>query len=320
MCRKDIDFSSLQADISYLDSIEEQLSESEYQIIDLDDTQITVDHVNSDNTKYVETLPTNINSLIDKVTDKTEITDSVNDDEKFVEVDVVEKDVYDFWTDVDDESDVFDEEPSTSFANKISKDDKALQVAINFVAEKRLDESTIGFLEDVFITFGYGRTKRALSERLDAGHTVEELEAAFWVKSIWDSSSHFGLSFIGTLDRNSGAERKYCSWIQALTLITRLPENISYEEVLDVMENQFDNWYHSPNARKRFPMFIDYLFMHPHPLSNVSCADIGFDYPVGYESIDSDWINHTLHPDTQLLIDYGLYSNRNTELNFEVES
>lgn len=318
MCRKDIDLSSLQADFNYLDGIEEQLSETEYQIIDLDEAPSKDKQVYSSETEHEATLSTNHSSEIDKPSETTEIVDSV-DDEDFLDTDDVENDVYDFWTDIDDESDVFDEVPSTSIANKISKDDKALQVAINFVAKHGLDESTVSFFEEVFVTFGYGRTKRSLSERLDAGHTVEELEAAFWIKSIWLSSEHFGLSFRGVSDRISGTERKYCSWIQALTLVNRLPVNVSYDEVLDVMEHQFDNWYHSPNARQRFPMFIDYLFTHPHPLSNVPCADAGFDHFVGYDATDADWLNQTLHPDTQLLIDYGLYSNRYTELNFEVE-
>ena len=85
------------------------------------------------------------------------------------------------------------------------------------------------------------------------------------------------------------------------------------------MEYQFDNWYHSPSARKRFTMFIDYLFEDTDQLCNISCADFSFNHPVGNDHFDADWLKYTLHPDSQRLIDFGLHSNRYLELNFEME-
>mgnify|MGYP001118318994 CR=1 FL=1 len=322
MCRNDIDLSCLQTDISYLDDIEDLLSESEYQIIDSDVIPTSAEQSDSNKQKHeieLSTIQKNSQYTIEDIPEIVTSEEETGVDYNFIIDDDIEGDISEFWAVIPDETDVFEELPSGSIAKTISKDEKALQVAINFVSEKDLDPLTIDFFEEVFITFGYGKTKRALSERLDAGHSVEELEAAFWVKSIWTSCSQFGLSFREMKDRRTSEEYKHCSWIQALKLITRLPENLCYEEVLDVMENQFDNWYQSSDARKRYKSFIDYLFMHPHPLKHIPYADVGFVQPVGYESNDTDWLNQNLHPDSQRLIDYGLYSNRHTELNFEVE-
>ena len=163
MCRKDINFSDLQADLTYLENIEHELIEAEYDIFEKDERLTKANPFNA-----VGLISNNVQSLqvIDNSVNKKSFDDvSVEQKPVIDELSIVdtEHDIYDFWTDIDDDLDISDEHPSALLSKSLTKYDKAFQVAIEFVSEHGLDESYVSFFEEVFVTFGYGRTKRALS-------------------------------------------------------------------------------------------------------------------------------------------------------------
>lgn len=321
MCRRDINFTDLEVDLNYLNEVEHDLTENEYNIFN----QYNTEEKNKSSlipaniTKVISTHPHISFDVIEEI--PLSDVDNIVEKELLGEPELFEdddEDVYNFWSDFD----VEDASPTTDKqyfnVDKLSRADKARQVAINFIAEQELDESDMSFIEEVFITLGYGKTRTALINALSTGHCIESIKRAFWIKLIWAGSPHFWQSFKGNLNTHSNRTFDYCSWVQALSVVSVLPENIGYEELIDFLENEHECWFISSTLRKTYPQFIRYLFVYRCDNKNMTFAENGFVAPSDYESESLEWVNQPLHPDMQFLDDLGLLSNSHHEISLEV--
>lgn len=219
-----------------------------------------------------------------------------------------EAELFDFW---DDESSSLEEdesEKSVALDNRLTIEERAKLIAVECILDFEWDTNKLSFLTELFSTRAWGSTKKALEREVQIGTTVDELELAFEVKTLWQDSSRYWISFSKAWALSESADATYqsCSWKQALYLVRAFNGLPSIEEIYDFLECEFDNWYHNRILRRCFPAFSKYLFMYRLNARNISTMFEGFELPVEHDGLEGDWLQQPLSKEMFKLSECGL--------------
>jgi hypothetical protein len=177
----------------------------------------------------------------------------------------LELDLFNFWEDQFDDNDGEDDDASlteVSLGATIGRAERARQVATHTVAKMGWDLSKLDLVEEVFFTLGWNSARRAFEDAVADGASYEEMSLAFQIKTMWVSNPRYWLSFYRFwMDgEDTFGTCRTCSWPNALALVRIFSDLPAFEDIVVIVENEFDRWYESNLLRHKFPSFHHYIF------------------------------------------------------------
>lgn len=220
-------------------------------------------------------------------------------------------DIYDHWTDETEEDEEEQEYDTGVLVDRLTREERARQAAIECLISFEWNKSELAFLTHVFVVFGWSGAKKAIEREVLSGATHEELKLAFEIKQVWSECDRYWICFSGAWmpGESTVATYKCCSWRQALRLVRIFDGIPCVEEVLDLVESEFDYWFNQKILRSRFPAFSSYLFSYRlnEFLPTINVAEPRrFDSDVGQDELDESWLNLGLSDQMRILGDYGI--------------
>lgn len=221
--------------------------------------------------------------------------------------DTFSDDLYGLWDDsFDDEVEDFTD--NGALDNTFTQEDRALAEAAKLITSFDWDRSALPFLTEVLCIKGWVNAKRALEREVAAGATLGELMLAFEVKNLWLDSPRYWIAFSKAYasGESTDAIYRHFSWRQALRLIRTFTDLPSFEEVYDLLEQEFDYWYDHKILRLCFPAFIKYLFNYRLNERNITSSIGGFGNAQDYDHVDELWASQTHSEEMQKLNEYGV--------------
>ncbi|WP_282115039.1 hypothetical protein [Pseudoalteromonas arctica] len=221
--------------------------------------------------------------------------------------DTFSDDLYGLWDDsFDDEVEDFTD--NGALDNTFTQEDRALAEAAKLITSFDWDRSALPFLTEVLCIKGWVNAKRALEREVAAGATLDELMLAFEVKNLWLDSPRYWIAFSKAYasGESTDAIYRHFSWRQALRLIRTFTDLPSFEEVYDLLEQEFDYWYDHKILRLCFPAFIKYLFNYRLNERNITSSIGGFGNAQDYDHVDELWASQTHSEEMQKLNEYGV--------------
>lgn len=213
-------------------------------------------------------------NLLDQLVDTENLV--ADDDEYWLDKDDVDETTlpvpeYNGWhkyeTEVDEYQDDIKQacELDVDTDSELTKEERALQAAIDVGRHFDLDQSEIRMLAEIFEMNGWSACKVAVERELEDGKSVEELRLAADVKEIWQEHFEFY--------SDSATHYRVLSWPAALSIIHSFDGYPSLEEVDLLLEQLYDHWYHDRVAKKINVLFGSYVLSKFNPGLDYSALD-----------------------------------------------
>ena len=224
------------------------------------------------------------------LTDEFDIYDR-NDDDEYAAYDFDPDDVYDSQ----DRSD-FDAVP---FDGRISREDRALQKAVELISRSGWSLSMLPLVQQIFVMSGWGATRLALEREIDKGMTPDELILAAHVKALWAENDYYWIAY--DKSGSSSLSQYIISWPTALRLVRVFESLPQVEELEQFIETLFEYWSDRSSLHKAFQSFSRFLWFRvfdlqgylpanlpfnicsPHELPVEEYSDLGIGDPLGIE-------------------------------------
>ncbi len=236
-----------------------------------------------------------------------------------------------------DPEEVFDnQEPIAAesndwLADKLTREDRALQKAAELIGNANWPLSTLPLIQQIFVMSGWGATRLALEREIKKGLTPGELILAAHIKVIWAENDIYWIAFDKT--GSSRLSHDVLSWPTALLIVRSFDSLPQVEEIEVFLENLFASWYENRTLRRAFKAFARYLwfrfanlegclpanqhfdFCDPRELPAEEYSDLGLCDPLEYEK-------------TETLRSYGVFQTKHpqepscyfSDKNFDAES
>lgn len=181
-----------------------------------------------------------------------------------------------------DPDDVFDSEEKVAaesndwLADKLSREDRALQKAAELIGKANWPLSTLPLVQQIFVMSGWGATRLALEREIEKGLTPEELILAAHIKVIWAENDIYWIAF----DKTGSSRLSYyvLSWPIALLIVRSFESLPQVEEIEVFLENLFASWYENTTLRRSFKAFARYLWFRFANLEGCLPASQHFDF------------------------------------------
>lgn len=234
---------------------------------------------------------------------------SLDDDEKTEELE---------WRDFEDLEE-FDEtaqrksQEEVQDGGKLSREQRALQVATEVLVQTDWDQSYLSSLQQTFIENGWSAARTAIEREISKGMLAEEFELARNIKKLWTYHDHYWMSFY-RLDPHSSLQQswpyhQFVSWPQALKIIRSFEAIPDFEEIYQFIEDSFNIWYDSDGFRTQFPSFLYFLLYRTDSTSYERSGEL-FKFslnPAMHDVFrDSDELIDQYSPEYQELLSLGL--------------
>ena len=175
-----------------------------------------------------------------------------------------------------DDEDEVDYEDKDGFAERLSREDRALQKAAELIGNANWPLSTLPLVQQIFVMSGWGATRLALEREIYRGLAPQELILASHIKVIWAENDIYWIAFDKT--GSSRLSHQVLSWPTAL-LIVRSFELLPQVEELEVfLEGLFAAWYENNILRRAFRAFARYLWFRFSNLHGCLPANQHFDF------------------------------------------
>lgn len=170
-----------------------------------------------------------------------------------------------------DEEDVEDDSTRVEFSEEVDTDaritraQRALQVAIEVGNGFDLETKEIFQLAEIFAASGWSATKTSVIAALSSDVTFEELWMAWQIKNIWLEHPEFSMSVETLLkypylaDGRTSGKYHVLSWPGAIRLLRAFPGLHDVEEVEVFLNDCFDHWYRRPKLWRSCRSFISYV-------------------------------------------------------------
>lgn len=208
-----------------------------------------------------------------------------------------------------DPDEVFDSEDTETddktdgLADKLSREDRALQKAAELIGKANWPLSTLPLIQQIFVMSGWGQARLALEREIEKGLTPDELILAAHIKVIWSENDIYWIAFDKT--GSSRLSHYVLSWPTALLIVRSFESLPQLEEIELFLENLFTSWYENIVLRRAFKAFGRYLwfrfanlegclpanqpfdFCDPHEFPTEEYSDLGLCDPLGYEKTET---------------------------------
>ena len=230
--------SLIELDLSYLadkvhfpiEEIENQDSTTEFeQSIELSDNEVSssLDEVYESEDFFAEK-------------EEKDSSDSVDHSEMYFDSDDEEYDLS--WAD----------DIHVEVGGKLTKDDRAWQVAMEVAAEYELDQGETENLAEIFIANGWSACRIAMERELSQGTSLEELLFAAEVKEVWEEYPEFYNEF--------ETAYRIMSWPLALSILCSFEGYPVIEEIEQMLLRLFEHWRRDKISTLIFRTFLEYLY------------------------------------------------------------
>lgn len=227
------------------------------------------------------------------------------------QLDVFEDELYFYQFDPDELlADNDSLQPETTATERITREERALQKAAEFVGKFDWPYSSLSLLKRVFYLNGWGATRVALEREAEKGLTPSELALAAHLKAIWANNEMYWIAFekTGSFNLSHGV----LSWPTALLIVRSFAELPQLSELEVLMEELFEAWYENRTLCRVHRAFARYLWFRFSDLRGSLPPDLWFDFlppsdlPVEqYSDLGSyDLLEIEKH---KLLSEYGVY-------------
>lgn len=174
------------------------------------------------------------------------------------------------------DADDFEEDPTREEleqhvlgSGRIARSERALQVALELGLDHGWDEAGIRLLAQVFELHWWSQAQVSMRRELDAGMTPDELALALELREFWRSRPEFAIDLRGdgspfdpTWGRGARAVPRYrqLSWPLALALARTLGAHPDPAELMQLLDEWYDQWYTSPRLRRIYGAFSTWLY------------------------------------------------------------
>lgn len=208
---------------------------------------------------------------------------------------------YEYLFDIDEVLDAEQlEDPDPQEITKgLTREQRARQKAADFVMFAGWPNSALRLVEQVFVTSGWGAARIALEREVQKGLTPNELVLASHLKAIWAENDYYWLAF-----ERSGSTRlshHILSWPMALHIVRSYDSLPQLEELMTLLDSEYDYWIERPQLTKAFRSFTRYLwfrfsgvkgvlppeqffcFGFPDDMELENVSDLGIADSLGYE-------------------------------------
>ena len=171
----------------------------------------------------------------------------------------------DDWGRYEDELDEFDEEAgafpdeTVQTEGRLSRKQRANQIAIEIGQRVDWDAAGIDLLSEVFLRYGWSATRASIERALESEMTPEELRLTMAVREMWQDSGIFSEACVGFAHHHGIPGFGALSWPMALALVRRFDGLPDLCEIEDYIQLRFDEWIQSTRLHRRFPAFGGYL-------------------------------------------------------------
>lgn len=167
-------------------------------------------------------------------------------------------------------------EPDDWLADRLSREDRALQKAAELVGQAGWPHSTLPLVQQIFVMSGWGATRLALEREIEKGVTPDELILAAHIKVIWSENDIYWIAFDKT--GSSRLSHHVLSWPTALLVVRSFESLPQIEEIEVFLEELFASWYENTNLRRSFKAFARYLWFRLSNLQGCLPANQPFDF------------------------------------------
>ncbi|PNU18599.1 hypothetical protein C2E25_16795 [Geothermobacter hydrogeniphilus] len=145
---------------------------------------------------------------------------------------------------------------------KISREERAWQVAYELGLSYGWDERGIALLQEVFVERGWQQARVAMEYLLETGMTPEQLLFAKELKESWEQRTELMIA----IHRKSSELSGYCylgekilSWRVAIAIVRSFDGCSDFDEIDQFVNEAFDAWYSSGRLRRSYRTFLQYL-------------------------------------------------------------
>lgn len=221
-----------------------------------------------------------------------------------------------------DPDEVFDSEDTETndrtdgLADKLSREDRALQKAAELIGKANWSLSTLPLIQQIFVMSGWGATRLALEREIDQGLTPDELILAAHIKVIWAENDIYWIAFDKT--GSSRLSHQVLSWPTALLIVRSFESLPQLEEIEVFLESLFASWYENNTLRRAFKAFARYLWFRFANLQGCLPASQHFDFCNPHELPDEEYSDLGLcdtleYEKTETLRAYGVFQNKHPQ-------
>lgn len=172
-------------------------------------------------------------------------------------------------------------DPADWLADRLSREDRALQKAAELVGKANWSLSTLPLIQQIFVMSGWGQTRLALEREIEKGLTPEELILAAHIKVIWAENDIYWVAFDKT--GSSRPSHHVLSWPTALLVVRSFESLPQVEEIEVFLEGLFESWYENTLMRRAFKAFARYLWFRFANLEGCLPANQPFDFCIPSE-------------------------------------
>jgi hypothetical protein len=187
-----------------------------------------------------------------------------------------EEEADDEISDEDYEEDEFcderDELNDVAYEGKLSREERAYQIAIEVGLSYGWEKEGIDVLHEIFVENGWGQARIAMERELADGTSEEEIRLAKELKEMWADRADFWMAFFQS--RKDSSDYTYpggrvLSWRMALSLVRLFPNGADISEIEFFLENEYSKWLSRPRRRALHNSFLGYLFQFVKTEENI---------------------------------------------------
>lgn len=215
-----------------------------------------------------------------------------------------------------DGEEAFTPESDDGPADKLSREDRALQKAAELIGKANWPLSTLPLVQQIFFMSGGGQTRIALEREIDKGMTPAELVLAAHIKVIWAENDIYWIAF----DRTGSSRLSHyvLSWPTALLIVRSFESLPQVEEIEVFLENLFTSWYENIVLRRAFKAFGRYLWFRFANLEGCLPANQPFDFCDPHELPAEEYSDLGLcdsleYEKTEILRAYGVFQTKHPQ-------
>lgn len=215
-----------------------------------------------------------------------------------------------------DGEEAFTPESDDGPADKLSREDRALQKAAELIGKANWPLSTLPLVQQIFFMSGGGQTRIALEREIDKGMTPAELVLAAHIKVIWAENDIYWIAFDKT--GSSRLSHYVLSWPTALLIVRSFESLPQVEEIEVFLENLFTSWYENIVLRRAFKAFGRYLWFRFANLEGCLPANQPFDFCAPHELPAEEYSDLGLcdsleYEKTEILRAYGVFQTKHPQ-------
>lgn len=206
-----------------------------------------------------------------------------------------------------------DDEEEVESQGKISREERARQVAAEVLEVSGWDALYLVLLQKIFMENGWSASRVAIDREVNKGLYPEELKLAREIRLLWSQNERYWITF-QRIKYNAPFQQavdayRHMSWPEALRIVRCFSSFPDIEEIYKFIEDSYDDWYCSDHLRRRFKIFFKYFKYRTGSMRRTLPGDCPYSFLDPMEAdvgVDSNNISNQISPARQELMEFGL--------------